>query len=67
MLVRDSPRGKSLAQSLGDRSVVLMRGHGDGDRGAICQNGVSGPITPTSMPVCSRKLSHWGVGWTSII
>jgi ribulose-5-phosphate 4-epimerase/fuculose-1-phosphate aldolase len=29
MLVRDSPRGKSLAQRLGDRSVVLMRGHGD--------------------------------------
>jgi ribulose-5-phosphate 4-epimerase/fuculose-1-phosphate aldolase len=29
MLVRDSPRGKSLAQSLGDKSVVLMRGHGD--------------------------------------
>jgi ribulose-5-phosphate 4-epimerase/fuculose-1-phosphate aldolase len=29
MLVRDPSRGKSLAQSLGDRSVVLMRGHGD--------------------------------------
>jgi ribulose-5-phosphate 4-epimerase/fuculose-1-phosphate aldolase len=29
MLVRDPPRGKSLAQSLGDRAVVLMRGHGD--------------------------------------
>lgn len=29
MLVRDSVRGKSLAAQLGDRSVVLMRGHGD--------------------------------------
>ena len=29
MLVRDGPRGKSLAQALGDKSVVLMRGHGD--------------------------------------
>jgi ribulose-5-phosphate 4-epimerase/fuculose-1-phosphate aldolase len=29
MLVRDSPRGKSLAQTLSDKSVVLMRGHGD--------------------------------------
>jgi ribulose-5-phosphate 4-epimerase/fuculose-1-phosphate aldolase len=29
MLVRDPPRGKSLAQMLGDKSVVLMRGHGD--------------------------------------
>jgi HCOMODA/2-hydroxy-3-carboxy-muconic semialdehyde decarboxylase len=29
MLVRDPSRGKSLAQALGDKSVVLMRGHGD--------------------------------------
>jgi ribulose-5-phosphate 4-epimerase/fuculose-1-phosphate aldolase len=29
MLVRDPLRGKSLAQSLGDKPVVLMRGHGD--------------------------------------
>ena len=29
MLVRDPSRGKSLAQTLGDRPVVLMRGHGD--------------------------------------
>ena len=29
MLVRDPPRGKSLAQVLGDKPVVLMRGHGD--------------------------------------
>jgi ribulose-5-phosphate 4-epimerase/fuculose-1-phosphate aldolase len=29
MLVRDSARGKSLAQALGEKSVVLMRGHGD--------------------------------------
>jgi ribulose-5-phosphate 4-epimerase/fuculose-1-phosphate aldolase len=29
MLVRDSARGKSLATGLGDKSVVLMRGHGD--------------------------------------
>jgi HCOMODA/2-hydroxy-3-carboxy-muconic semialdehyde decarboxylase len=29
MLVRDPARGKSLAQMLGDKSVVLMRGHGD--------------------------------------
>ena len=29
MLVRDASRGKSLAQMLGDKSVVLMRGHGD--------------------------------------
>ena len=29
MLVRDGPRGNSLAQALGDKSVVLMRGHGD--------------------------------------
>jgi HCOMODA/2-hydroxy-3-carboxy-muconic semialdehyde decarboxylase len=29
MLVRDQPRGKSLAQVLGDKPVVLMRGHGD--------------------------------------
>jgi ribulose-5-phosphate 4-epimerase/fuculose-1-phosphate aldolase len=29
MLVRDPSRGKSLAQTLGDKSVVLMRGHGD--------------------------------------
>ena len=29
MLVRDSNIGKSLARTLGDRPVVLMRGHGD--------------------------------------
>jgi HCOMODA/2-hydroxy-3-carboxy-muconic semialdehyde decarboxylase len=29
MLVRDAARGKSLAGTLGDKSVVLMRGHGD--------------------------------------
>lgn len=29
MLVRDAPRGASLAHALGDKSVVLMRGHGD--------------------------------------
>jgi len=29
MLVRDGARGKSLAGTLGDKSVVLMRGHGD--------------------------------------
>jgi ribulose-5-phosphate 4-epimerase/fuculose-1-phosphate aldolase len=29
MLVRDPSRGKSLAQTLGDKPVVLMRGHGD--------------------------------------
>ena len=29
MLVRDPARGKSLAERLGDNSVVLMRGHGD--------------------------------------
>jgi ribulose-5-phosphate 4-epimerase/fuculose-1-phosphate aldolase len=29
MLVRDPARGKSLAQTLGDKPVVLMRGHGD--------------------------------------
>jgi ribulose-5-phosphate 4-epimerase/fuculose-1-phosphate aldolase len=29
MLVRDPPRGNSLAEKLGDKSVVLMRGHGD--------------------------------------
>lgn len=29
MLVRDPSRGNSLARMLGDKSVVLMRGHGD--------------------------------------
>jgi HCOMODA/2-hydroxy-3-carboxy-muconic semialdehyde decarboxylase len=29
MLVRDNNIGKSLARTLGDKSVVLMRGHGD--------------------------------------
>jgi HCOMODA/2-hydroxy-3-carboxy-muconic semialdehyde decarboxylase len=29
MLVHDPSRGKSLAETLGDKSVVLMRGHGD--------------------------------------
>ena len=29
MLVRDAARGKSLAETLADKSVVLMRGHGD--------------------------------------
>jgi HCOMODA/2-hydroxy-3-carboxy-muconic semialdehyde decarboxylase len=29
MLVRDPAIGKSLAERLGDKSVVLMRGHGD--------------------------------------
>jgi ribulose-5-phosphate 4-epimerase/fuculose-1-phosphate aldolase len=29
MLVRDPSLGRSLAQTLGDKSVVLMRGHGD--------------------------------------
>ena len=29
MLVRDPARGKSLAEALGDKPVVLMRGHGD--------------------------------------
>ena len=29
MLVRDAARGRSLAEALADRAVVLMRGHGD--------------------------------------
>jgi HCOMODA/2-hydroxy-3-carboxy-muconic semialdehyde decarboxylase len=29
MLVSDSAIGKSLAQALGDKPVILMRGHGD--------------------------------------
>ncbi len=29
MLVRDASRGKSLAETLSDKPVVLMRGHGD--------------------------------------
>jgi HCOMODA/2-hydroxy-3-carboxy-muconic semialdehyde decarboxylase len=29
MLVGDGARGKSLAEALGDKPVVLMRGHGD--------------------------------------
>ena len=29
MLVRNAAIGKTLAQTLGDRPVVLMRGHGD--------------------------------------
>jgi HCOMODA/2-hydroxy-3-carboxy-muconic semialdehyde decarboxylase len=29
MLARDGARGKSLAEALGDKPVVLMRGHGD--------------------------------------
>jgi HCOMODA/2-hydroxy-3-carboxy-muconic semialdehyde decarboxylase len=29
MLVRNSAIGKTLAQALGDKPVVLMRGHGD--------------------------------------
>src|SRR5450631_3675577 len=29
MLVRDDKRGRSLAQALGDKAVVLLRGHGD--------------------------------------
>ena len=29
MLVSDSAKGKSLAKTLGEKSVVLMRGHGD--------------------------------------
>jgi ribulose-5-phosphate 4-epimerase/fuculose-1-phosphate aldolase len=29
MLVRDSARGRSLAEMLGDKSVVLLRGHSD--------------------------------------
>jgi len=29
MLVRNNAIGKSLAQTLGDKSIVLMRGHGD--------------------------------------
>jgi ribulose-5-phosphate 4-epimerase/fuculose-1-phosphate aldolase len=29
MLVRNNAIGKSLAQALGDKSIVLMRGHGD--------------------------------------
>jgi ribulose-5-phosphate 4-epimerase/fuculose-1-phosphate aldolase len=29
MLVADNAKGKSLADTLGDKSVVLMRGHGD--------------------------------------
>jgi ribulose-5-phosphate 4-epimerase/fuculose-1-phosphate aldolase len=28
MLIRTAPLGKALAASLGDKSVVLMRGHG---------------------------------------
>jgi HCOMODA/2-hydroxy-3-carboxy-muconic semialdehyde decarboxylase len=29
MLVRDDKRGRSLAQTLGEKAVVLLRGHGD--------------------------------------
>jgi ribulose-5-phosphate 4-epimerase/fuculose-1-phosphate aldolase len=28
LLIRDAPRGRALAQTLGNRSVALMRGHG---------------------------------------
>ena len=34
MLVRNNAIGKSLAQALGDKAIVLMRGHGDVTVGA---------------------------------
>src|ERR1700724_4076515 len=40
MLVRDPARGKSLAAKLGDKSVVLMRGHGDVTVGPAVKVGV---------------------------
>ena len=40
MLIRDRPLGMALARSLGDRSVVLMRGHGSTVVGASIEEAV---------------------------
>jgi ribulose-5-phosphate 4-epimerase/fuculose-1-phosphate aldolase len=40
MLVRDAARGKSLAATLGDKSVIVMRGHGDVTVGPTVQMAV---------------------------
>ncbi|MGJ4999666.1 class II aldolase/adducin family protein [Bradyrhizobium sp. HKCCYLS3077] len=40
MLVRNNAIGKSLAAALGDKSVVLMRGHGDVTVGPVVQAAV---------------------------
>ena len=40
MLIRDRPLGAALAQSLGDRTVVLMRGHGSTVVGASIEEAV---------------------------
>src|SRR5262245_38216118 len=41
MLVSDAARGKALAAALGDKPVVLMRGHGDAVVGRSVQQAVS--------------------------
>jgi ribulose-5-phosphate 4-epimerase/fuculose-1-phosphate aldolase len=55
MLVRNPAIGQSLAQTLGDKSVVLMRGHGDVTVGPSAGSRYSAPITLTSTPGCSPR------------
>jgi len=58
MLVRDNGIGKSLARTLADKSVVLMRGHGAATVGdPTSRSRCSAPTTPTSMRACSPRRS----------
>jgi len=65
MLVRNPAIGRSLAQTLGGKSVVLMRGHGDVTVGPSVRVAYSAPIIPTSMPGCSPR--HWRLAARSTI
>jgi ribulose-5-phosphate 4-epimerase/fuculose-1-phosphate aldolase len=55
LLVRNAQFGKALAETLGDKNVVLMRGHGEAVVAASLQRSCCGGSTRRSTPVCRCK------------
>jgi HCOMODA/2-hydroxy-3-carboxy-muconic semialdehyde decarboxylase len=62
MLVRTAPLGKALAEVLGDKSVVLMRGHGATMVGVSIQEAVYRAIFATENAAIQMQAHQLAVG-----
>jgi ribulose-5-phosphate 4-epimerase/fuculose-1-phosphate aldolase len=62
MLIRTAPLGKALAHSLGDKSVVLMRGHGATMVGQSIQESVFRAVFSTENAAIQMQAHQLAVG-----
>jgi HCOMODA/2-hydroxy-3-carboxy-muconic semialdehyde decarboxylase len=62
MLIRTAPLGKALAQSLGDKTVVLMRGHGATMVGESIQEAVFRAVFATENATLQMQAHQLAIG-----